>query len=65
VIGRRTPEGGYCFYRTPEWGVEEPDARDTLAALKTLRLPGSMRRCLRRPRGGCEHSSPRTIAIGR
>ena len=40
VIGRRTPEGGYCFYRTPEWDVEEPNARDTLAALETLRLLG-------------------------
>lgn len=22
VLGRRTSEGGYCFYRTPEWAVE-------------------------------------------
>jgi hypothetical protein len=40
VIGRRAPEGGYCFYRTPEWGVEEPNALDTLAALESLRLLG-------------------------
>jgi hypothetical protein len=40
VLGRRTPEGGYCFYRTPEWGVEEPNASDTLAALEALRILG-------------------------
>ena len=40
VLGRRTPDGGYCFYRVPEWGVEEPNAPDTLAALETLRLLG-------------------------
>jgi hypothetical protein len=40
VLGRRTPEGGYCFYRTPEWGVEQPNAPDTLAALESLRLLG-------------------------
>ncbi len=38
VRGRRTLEGGYCFYRTPSWGVEEPNAPDTLAALGSLRL---------------------------
>jgi hypothetical protein len=38
VMGRRTPEGGYCFYRTPQWAVEEPNAPDTLAALKSLTL---------------------------
>jgi hypothetical protein len=36
--GRRTPEGGYCFYRTPQWAVEEPNAPDTLAALESLKL---------------------------
>ena len=40
VLSRRTPEGGYCFYRTPQWGVEEPNAPDTLAALQSLRLLG-------------------------
>ncbi len=40
VLSRRTPEGGYCFYRTPNWGVEEPNAPDTLAALESLRLLG-------------------------
>ncbi|MGA9078546.1 MAG: prenyltransferase/squalene oxidase repeat-containing protein [Acidimicrobiales bacterium] len=37
VLSRRTPLGGYSFYRTPEWGVEEPNAPDTLAALECLR----------------------------
>jgi hypothetical protein len=32
--------GGYCFYRTPEWGVEEANAPDTLAALESLQLLG-------------------------
>lgn len=40
VLGRRTPEGGYCFYRTPQWGLEEPNAPDTLAALESLSLLG-------------------------
>lgn len=38
VLGRRTPEGGYCYYRTPGWGVEEPNSPDTLAALECLRI---------------------------
>jgi hypothetical protein len=38
VLGRRTPEGGFCFYRTPQWAVEEPNAPDTLAALESLKL---------------------------
>lgn len=40
VLGRRTPAGGYCYYRTPAWGVEEPNAPDTLAALDCLRILG-------------------------
>ena len=40
VLSRRTPTGGYCFYRTPAWGVEEPNAPDTFAALESLRLLG-------------------------
>lgn len=40
VLSRRTPEGGYSYYRTPEWRVEEPNAPDTLAALESLRLLG-------------------------
>jgi hypothetical protein len=38
VLSRRTPEGGYCFYRTPQWAVEEPNAPDTLAAVESLKL---------------------------
>jgi hypothetical protein len=38
VLSRRAPGGGYCFYRTPAWGVEEPNGPDTLAALESLRL---------------------------
>jgi PEP-utilising enzyme, PEP-binding domain len=37
VLSRRTPEGGYCFYRKPKWGEEEPNAPDTLAAMESLR----------------------------
>jgi hypothetical protein len=40
VRTRQTAAGGYSFYRTPEWGVEEPNARDTLAALECLRILG-------------------------
>lgn len=40
VLSRRTPEGGYSYYRTPEWGIEEPNAPDTLAALESLRILG-------------------------
>jgi len=40
VLSRLTPEGGYSFYRTPQWGVEEPNAPDTLAALESLRILG-------------------------
>lgn len=38
VLSRRTPEGGFCFYRTPQWGVEEPNTLDTLAAVASLQL---------------------------
>lgn len=38
VAGRRVPGAGYCFYRTPAWGVEEPNAPDTFAALRSLGL---------------------------
>ncbi|MGE4365664.1 MAG: prenyltransferase/squalene oxidase repeat-containing protein [Mycolicibacterium sp.] len=40
VLSRRTPEGGFCYYRTPAWGVEEPNTPDTLAALESLSLLG-------------------------
>ncbi len=38
VLYRRTTEGGYSYYRTPQWGVEEANAPDTLAALECLRI---------------------------
>jgi hypothetical protein len=38
VRQRRTPAGGYCFYREPGWSVEEPNAPDTLAAVESLRI---------------------------
>jgi len=34
VLGRQTGHGGFCFYRHAEWGVEEPNAPDTWAALE-------------------------------
>lgn len=40
VLSCRTPGGGYSFYRTPDWNVEEPNAPDTLAALESLRILG-------------------------
>jgi hypothetical protein len=40
VRRRRTPAGGYCFYREPGWRLEEPNAPDTLAAVASLRLLG-------------------------
>lgn len=40
VLSRRAKTGGYCFYLTPEWGVEEANALDTLAALESLQILG-------------------------
>lgn len=40
VLSRHTPAGGFCFYRTPQWGVEEPNPPDTLAALASLVILG-------------------------
>jgi hypothetical protein len=40
VLSRHDPGSGYSFYRTPEWRVEEPNAPDTFAALRSLRLLG-------------------------
>ncbi|MDD3760455.1 MAG: hypothetical protein PHO57_06445 [Acidithiobacillus sp.] len=40
IHSRRCPQGGYSFYRTPEWGVEEPNAPDTFFALASLQLLG-------------------------
>lgn len=38
IHSRQTPQGGFCFYRYPSWGVEEPNAPDTWAALASLAL---------------------------
>lgn len=38
MLSRHVPDSGYSYYRTSAWGVEEPNAPDTLAALRTLRL---------------------------
>ncbi|MGE0072254.1 MAG: prenyltransferase/squalene oxidase repeat-containing protein [Thiomonas sp.] len=40
ILGRQCPQGGFSFYRTPQWGVEEPNALDTFAAVAALRLLG-------------------------
>lgn len=36
ILGRQTPQGGFCFYRYGPWGVEEPNAQDTRAAVEGL-----------------------------
>lgn len=38
VLDRQTPAGGFCFYRYGLWGVEEPNAVDTCAAIASLVL---------------------------
>lgn len=40
VLTRQTVEGGFCFYACHEWGVEEPNALDTYAAVIILGLLG-------------------------
>jgi hypothetical protein len=40
VLSRRTAGGGYCYYRAPQWGVDEANAPDTLAAVGSLRILG-------------------------
>jgi hypothetical protein len=36
ILSRQTRQGGFCFYTHPEWGVEEPNAPDTWAALEVI-----------------------------
>jgi hypothetical protein len=48
TLGRQTSQGGFCFYACPEWGVEEPNALNTCAAvaifgLLELPVPGAER----------------------
>jgi hypothetical protein len=38
TLSRQTHQGGFCFYRYREWGVEEPNTPDTYAAVAILRL---------------------------
>jgi hypothetical protein len=40
VAGRQTREGGFCYYAHSEWGVEEPNAPDTHAAIAIFRILG-------------------------
>lgn len=40
ILSRQTPQGGFCFYRHGPWGVEEPNAVDTWAAVSSLQLLG-------------------------
>lgn len=40
VLGRQTPEGGFCFYRYHPWGIEEPNAKDSYAAVSILKMLG-------------------------
>jgi len=40
VLSRQTPEGGFCFYRYLPWGIEEPNAKDSYAAVSILKLLG-------------------------
>lgn len=37
---RQTEEGGFCFYANREWGVQDPNTPDTLAAVTILHLLG-------------------------
>jgi hypothetical protein len=38
ILGRQTIDGGFCFYVYHDWGVEEPNAPDTYAAVASLGL---------------------------
>ena len=40
TLSRRTRSGGFSFYRHPEWGVEEPNAPDTCAAVEIVAALG-------------------------
>ena len=41
VCSRQTSEGGFCFYAYPQWGVEDPNAPDTCAAVQIFGLLGA------------------------
>jgi hypothetical protein len=38
IVGRQTLDAGFCFYSYHDWGVEEPNAPDTYAAVASLGL---------------------------
>jgi hypothetical protein len=38
IVGRQTMDAGFCFYSYHDWGVEEPNAPDTYAAVASLGL---------------------------
>jgi hypothetical protein len=40
AASRQTREGGFCYYAHSDWGVEEPNAPDTHAAIAIFRLLG-------------------------
>jgi hypothetical protein len=40
IVGRQTLDAGFCFYSYHDWGVEEPNAPDTHAAVASLGLLG-------------------------
>ena len=40
VLSRQCQQGGFCFYAYQAWGVEEPNAPDTHAAVAALGLLG-------------------------
>ena len=40
TVSRQTSVGGFSFYRHPEWGVDEPNAPDTCAAVEIMAALG-------------------------
>ena len=38
VLSRQTREGAFCFFLYHPWGVEEPNAGDSYAALAILKM---------------------------
>lgn len=40
VLSRQTQDGAFCYYLDRPWGVEEPNAKDTYAAVAILKMLG-------------------------
>lgn len=38
VLSRQTRDGAFCYYLDRPWGVEEPNAKDTDAAVAILKM---------------------------